>query len=75
MEEGMAMAADLVDLRAKITELTNQVLEAHSRAKSLDKSEIVRAVLEEWAKKEVHVATLVQRLTRVEGVDREHGGT
>ena len=59
--------ADLIDLRAKIDEPTNQVLEAHSRAHDIDKSEVVRKVLREWAKKEVHVATLVTRLTRGEG--------
>lgn len=61
------MAPDLIDLRAKITERANQVLEAHARAKSLDKSEIVRDVLEAWALKEIHVSNLVQRLTRGEG--------
>jgi len=62
-----AMAADLIDLRAKIDEPTNQVLEAHSRAHDIDKSEVVRKVLREWAKKEVHVATLVTRMTRSQG--------
>ncbi len=65
------MSADLIDLRAKITEKSNQVLEAHARARNLDKSEIVRSVLDEWAIKEIHVATLVQRLTRGEGQDGE----
>ena len=59
--------ADLIDLRTKVEESTNQVLEAHARAHELDKSEIVRKVLREWAVKEIHVATLVHRLTRSEG--------
>lgn len=62
-----AMAAELIDMRAKITERANQVLEAHARAHGTDKSEIVRVVLDEWAAKEVHVATMIQRLTRGEG--------
>jgi hypothetical protein len=43
------------------------VLEAHARAHNADKAEIVRAVLDEWAAKEIHVATLIGRLTRGEG--------
>ena len=61
------MPLDLVDMRARITERSNQVLDAHSRANNCDKAEIVRAVLDEWAEKQVHVAMLVQRLTRSEG--------
>ena len=59
--------ADFRDLRAKITERADQVLEAHSRAHNMDKSELVRKVLDEWAAREIHVATLVARLTRGEG--------
>ena len=65
-----AMAADLVDLRAKITDKTNQVLEAHAIAYKLEKSEVVRKALEQWADDQIHIATVVVRLTRGEG-----GGT
>lgn len=46
-----------------------QVLEAHARAHNIDKADVVRAVLDEWAAKQIHVATMVQRLTRREGGD------
>lgn len=59
--------AEFRDLRAKVTERTDQVLEAHSRARNLDKSELVRKILDEWAANEIHVATMVHRLTRGEG--------
>ena len=62
-----ALAAELIDLRAKISERSNQVLEAHARALNIDKSEVVRSVLDEWALKQIHVATLVSRMTRSEG--------
>ena len=62
-----ALAAELIDLRAKISERSNQVLEAHARALSIDKSEVVRSVLDDWALKQIHVATLVSRMTRSEG--------
>lgn len=59
--------SELVDLRSKISEEANQVLEAHARHEGKDKSEIVRDVLHEWAVKEIHKATLISRLTRREG--------
>lgn len=67
---GNLMPAD-IDLRSKIDETTNQVLEAHARAHNLDKSEIVRRWLSERAKHELHVATLITRLTRSEGGRKE----
>ena len=74
-QEGAAnVAAELIDLRAKITERANQVLEAHSWAHGVDKSEIVRKVLDDWAAKDVHVAMMVNRLVRSEGNDREARG-
>jgi DNA-binding FrmR family transcriptional regulator len=61
------LMAELIDIRTKVDEVTHQVIEAHARAHDVDKSEIVRKVLHDWGKKEVHVATLVTRLTRSEG--------
>ena len=69
LPEAIAMA-ELIDIRSKVDELTNQVIEAHSRAHDVDKSEVVRRVLREWAVKEVHVSTLVSRLTRSEGATK-----
>ena len=65
--EGDKMSTELIDMRARITERAAQVLEAHARAHTVDKADVVRAVLDEWAAKEIHVATMVQRLTRSEG--------
>lgn len=61
------MAADLKDLRAKVTPRTNAVLEALNRASGDDKSEIVRRVLDEWAEKQIHAASLIDRMLAVEG--------
>lgn len=58
---------ELVDFRTKITEETNQVLEAFARADNSDKAEVARRVLADWAAKEIHRAIMVQRLTRGEG--------
>ena len=59
--------ADLRDLRAKLHVETDQVLDAVSRATGKDKSEIVREVMQAWAKEEVHKATMVLRLTDRKG--------
>lgn len=61
------IVADLIDVRCKVTTETNQVLDALARAGELDKSEVIRTVLHEWALREIHKATLVVRLTRSEG--------
>ena len=58
---------DAVDLRTKVVQRTNAVLEAHARARDCDKAEVIREVLDKWAEAEIHVATLIQRMTRSEG--------
>jgi hypothetical protein len=73
MELLVAMA-DLIDTRCKVTEETNQVLEAMARARNIDKSEVIRTVLHEWAVGRIHEATLVVRLTRSEGVVKAASG-
>jgi predicted DNA-binding protein len=60
---------DLRDLRAKLDPETDQVLEAVSRATGRDKSALVREVLAQWAKDEVHRATMVLRLSNRKGTD------
>lgn len=62
------MAADLIDLRAKIEYDTNQVLDALAISRSLDKSEVVRKLLKEATDKIRHESNVVVRVTRGEGV-------
>ena len=62
------MAADLIDLRAKVSAETNAVLEALSRAGGKDKSEIVREVLHLWALAKVDEATLIHRFMVGQGL-------
>jgi hypothetical protein len=66
-EGAAAVAADLIDLRAKITERANQVLEAHAIAFGLEKSEVVRKALDEWAERQIHISSVICRLTRSQG--------
>ncbi len=68
------MAADLIDLRAKVSAETNAVLEALSRAGGKDKSEIVREVLHLWALSKVDEANLIHRFMVAQGVSGSHQG-
>jgi len=63
----LSLVSELIDVRCKITPEANQVLEALARAGVVDKSEVIRTVLHEWALREITKATLVVRLTRDEG--------
>jgi predicted transcriptional regulator len=58
---------DLVDIRSKLDPDSYQVLDAIARATGRDKSAIVREVMANWAKEEVHRATMVLRLARGKG--------
>jgi hypothetical protein len=58
------------DLRAAISELADQTLDAVALARSKSKQEVVRDVLDQWAAQVVHESTLVQRMTRGHGSGR-----
>ncbi len=61
------MAAELKDFRGKITVEAHCVLEAENRVTGQDKSEIVRAILHDWAIQKLQVAKLTDSLLRSEG--------
>lgn len=61
------MAAPLEDLRAKITARAHCALVAHARAHGLDKSEVVRDILEAWAARQIHGASMLARCLRAKG--------
>lgn len=68
------MAAELRDLRAKVTPRTAAVLEALNRATGRDKSEIARDILDKWAADQIHAASLIDRMLAVEGEPGIAGG-
>ena len=61
------MAADLEDLRAKVTTEAHCALAAYSRAHGIDKSEVGRDILHKWALAQIHGATLLANCLRAKG--------
>lgn len=62
------MSAELKDFRTKITREIALALQAESLAFNRDEAEIAREVLQSWALKKIHEATVLTRLARAEGV-------
>ena len=70
METEGSFMAELIDIRTKVDLDINAVLDAHAIAHDCDKAEIARRWLTERAKKELHVATIVARVTQTKGGNR-----
>lgn len=51
------------------------MLEGISRATGQDRQEIARAVLHEWAQRQIHAASVTHRLLQAEGLPGIDGGT
>lgn len=68
------MSDPLKDLRAKISPETDAVLEALNRATGKEKSELVRAVLHDWAVSRIHEASVMHRMLLSEGLPGILGG-
>ena len=65
---------DLVDLRAKITRRAAAALEAEHLSTGVDKSELVRQILETWAASKEHYCTLLLQSLAREGLEPRVNG-
>jgi len=55
------------DLRVKIDTTTHCALAAHARAHGVEKPEVVRQILGEWAARQVHGARMLASCLRAKG--------
>ncbi len=56
-----------IDLRVKIDATTHCAIVAHARAHGVERNEIVREVLSQWASKQVHGARMLASCLRAKG--------
>lgn len=68
------MSADLIDVRGKVSKLGHCALTAYSRAHGVDISEIIRDLVEVWARKQAHGSTLLQACMKAKGVTAADAG-
>lgn len=59
---------ELIDLRAKITRETDVVLSAETRISGRDRSELVREILDAWAKDRLHAFSVLANELHREGM-------
>ena len=62
------MSEELHDIRSKIPTRTHSLLQAIEQATGQTQSEIVRDVLQQWAEKKLHEATIIARVMRGQGI-------
>ena len=62
------MSADLIDVRAKIDELTDAVLDDEQFDTGMDRSVLVRIILHDWAASKVRKATLLCKRLDAQGI-------
>lgn len=69
------MAAELKDLRARITPEAWAVLKAKAISSGKDMEAIHRDLLHRWALEEINKASVMQRYLRANGIDVDRAGT
>lgn len=67
------MSADLIDLRAKIVKLTDVVLDFERDDTGMDRGELVRSILHDWAASKVWKATLLTKRLESKGIRGSQG--
>ncbi len=57
-------AHDDVELRGMVSRSVVDILDAVSSARRMPRNELAHEILTKWANEQIHVATLIQRVTR-----------
>lgn len=68
------MSLPLKDAHVRLTAETNVALDAHARVNGKKKVEMASEVLHEWAMNQLHLASVMQRMAAVEGIERDSEG-
>lgn len=67
-------AAELRDYRGRISVLADIAIDAKAKATGRERQEIVREILDTWAEREVHGASLLQAALAAEGLSGSVSG-
>jgi hypothetical protein len=62
------MSIELRDIRAKVTIEADIALEVECAALGKEKSELVREIIQGWAERRIHFATVLGRRLHAEGI-------
>lgn len=60
----MTINDETVEMRGDVPKWAGAVFEGVRRGRNLTKDALLAQIFVDWAKQEIHVATLVQRMTR-----------
>ena len=55
---------EIAEMRGDVPKWTTSVFEGVRRGRNLTKDSLLAQIMVEWAQREIHVATMVQRLSR-----------
>jgi hypothetical protein len=67
-------ANDLIDYRGRISQLADAAIDAKAKATGRERQEIVREILDSWAEREVHGATVLLEALQSKGLSGSVGG-
>lgn len=58
---------DSVELRFNVPRWVAEVVDAHCSAKRMSRTDIAKGVMDKWARNELHLASVIGRVTRGNG--------
>ena len=59
---------EVVELRFNVPRWIAEVVDAHCAAKRMNRTDIAKAVMDKWARSELHLAMVVTRVTKGNGI-------